>query len=111
MHPTPELIAAITEWFRAVADENRVRILMQLKNGESNVTGLVDELGISQASVSKHLAVLRQAHIVEVRREGTQAFYRIRSEAALKICALVCGDVRSEKQRVAAALGSAEWEI
>lgn len=111
MNPNPELVQAIAGWFRAAADETRVRILMRLKQGECNVSGLVRDLGIGQASVSKHLAVLRQARIVDVRREGTQAFYRIRGETALQICGLICRDVAEEQQRVAAALSSSANDI
>ncbi|MGF1573596.1 MAG: ArsR/SmtB family transcription factor [Sumerlaeia bacterium] len=111
MNPKPELIQAIVEWFRAVADENRVRILMHLNQGECNVSTLVEELEIGQASVSKHLSVLRQAKIVEVRREGTQAFYSIRGEVPLQICSLICKDVTEESKRLAKAYRTSNWEI
>lgn len=102
--PTPELVAAIADWFRAVADETRIRILWRLKQGECTVGGLVRELGVAQASVSKHLAVLRQARIVEARREGTSAHYRLRGGVPEEICALVCRDVVEERRRAAEAV-------
>lgn len=104
--PPPELVGAIADWFRAVADETRIRILWRLKQGECNVGGLVDELGIAQASVSKHLGVLRQARIVEVRREGTSAYYSLRGETPADICELICRDVVDERRRAAAAVGN-----
>lgn len=103
-HSNEELVSAIASWFKAVADESRVRILMRLKESECNVNQLVEELGIAQASVSKHLAVLRNARIVEVRRQGTSAFYSIRGDSALKICGLICQTLVEEQNRIAAAM-------
>ncbi len=67
-----EMVGRVVERLRALADETRVRLLLRLKRGECNVTALAADLGVAQASVSKHLNVLRQVGIVAVRREGTQ---------------------------------------
>ena len=77
----PGLIGKVVERLRAVADESRVRILLRLREGESYVTGLADELGIGQATVSKHLAVLKTAGLVRDRREGRQTHYSARPQA------------------------------
>ena len=104
----PELIGKVVERLRAVADESRLRILLRLRAGESYVTGLADELGIGQATVSKHLAVLRRAGLVEADRRGTQAVYRIKDESVFEMCDIVCDGVvrhlREEHSALADAL-------
>lgn len=89
----PEMIPRVVERLRALADENRIRLLLRLKQSSANVTTLVQELGIAQASVSKHLGVLRQAGLVEVERRGAQAVYRVRDESIFKLCSIVCDGV------------------
>jgi ArsR family transcriptional regulator len=101
---TPQLLEKVTERLRALADENRLRLLMRLREGRANVTTLSEELAIGQASVSKHLGVLRQVGLVEVHREGTQAIYQNHDESIFELCDLVCdGVVRHLEQEHAAA--------
>ncbi|WP_297058869.1 metalloregulator ArsR/SmtB family transcription factor [Thermosulfurimonas sp.] len=64
--------------FKALADENRLRILEELKGGERSVTELVESLGISQPLVSHHLRELKLAGLVDRRKQGPFVFYRIR---------------------------------
>ena len=89
----PELLPKVVERLAALADETRLRLLMRLRQGEANVSTLMDELGIAQASVSKHLAVLKQAGLVAVRRAGVQAFYRVRDESIFAMCDVLCDGV------------------
>lgn len=106
----PELIGDVVERLRALADESRLRILMRLREGECNVTTLTEELGIAQASVSKHLAVLRQVGLVAAERHGNQMFYRIKDETVFEMCEIVCGGVvrhlQEEQQRLTQRLGT-----
>jgi ArsR family transcriptional regulator len=96
----PEMLRQVVERLRAIADENRVRLLARLKEGPANVTALAAELHIAQASVSKHLAVLRQAGLVDVERIGTQARYFIADESVFELCQIVCdGVARHLRQR------------
>ncbi len=64
--------------FEALAEPNRRRILDLLRSGERPVGQLVQALGVSQPAVSKHLRVLRDAGLVEVRPEAQRRLYRIR---------------------------------
>lgn len=66
--------------YAAVAEPVRRQILDVLRDGERCVTDLVDDLSISQPNVSKHLAVLREADLVAVRRDGKRRWYRLRPE-------------------------------
>jgi DNA-binding transcriptional ArsR family regulator len=62
---------------RALSDENRVRILMFLSRGELCLCQIIEMLGLSPSTVSKHVAVLRQAGLVEGRKEGRWHYYRL----------------------------------
>lgn len=66
--------------FQALSEPSRQAILDLLRDGERPVGDLVDRLPLSQPAVSKHLRVLKQAGMVEVRIEGTRRLYRIRPE-------------------------------
>ena len=73
--------------FDAVADETRRRILTCLAEdgGELNVGTLVQRLGLTQPTISKHLKVLRDVGLVNVREEGQRRFYRIEADGFLPI--------------------------
>jgi DNA-binding transcriptional ArsR family regulator len=90
---TDELIRKVVERLKALADENRIRLILRLKSSPANVNTLSSELGIGQTSVSKHLAVLRHAGLVEVQRVGAQSVYRIRDQSIFDLCSIVCDGV------------------
>jgi DNA-binding transcriptional ArsR family regulator len=61
--------------FKLLADSTRLRIVWALLHGEHSVNELASHLGVNPAGVSQHLAKLRLARLVTVRREGNKAFY------------------------------------
>ena len=63
--------------FAVLAEPTRRRILDQLRGSESSVGELVDVLGVSQPTMSKHLKVLREAGFVSCRTAAQQRIYRI----------------------------------
>src|ERR687895_321347 len=67
--------------FNAVAEPRRRQILDALAGGERPVNDLVDELGLAQPQVSKHLRVLREVGAVDVRDEGRRRVYRLNGRA------------------------------
>lgn len=69
--------ATTADAFNAVAEPRRRRILNVLAAGERPVGDLVAELGLTQPTVSKHLAVLRAVGLVEARSDGRQRLYRV----------------------------------
>ncbi|MEZ0090798.1 ArsR/SmtB family transcription factor [Streptacidiphilus sp. EB129] len=69
--------ATTTDAFNAVAEPRRREILDALARGERSVTDLVGQLGVAQPVVSKHLRVLREVGLVQVRDEGRQRIYRL----------------------------------
>jgi DNA-binding transcriptional ArsR family regulator len=69
--------ATTTDPFNAVAEPKRRQILDALAGGERPVNDLAARLGLAQPVVSKHLRVLREVGLVDVRDEGRQRFYRL----------------------------------
>jgi DNA-binding transcriptional ArsR family regulator len=72
--------ATTTDAFNAVAEPRRRQILDVLAGGERPVNDLVTQLGLTQPLVSKHLRVLREVGLVDVRDEGRQRMYRVNGQ-------------------------------
>ncbi len=74
---------------KALADETRQRIMALCCCRWLSVSEIVDQTDVSQPTVSHHLAVLREAGLVDVREEGKQTFYSL-NQRRLAAC---CGDL------------------
>lgn len=70
-------LAAVEDVFTAVAEPHRRRILDLLRSGERSVGDIVSVLHVSQPLASKHLRVLRDVHLVNVRSERQTRFYSL----------------------------------
>src|ERR671926_1570369 len=73
--------ATTTDAFNAMAEPRRRQIVDLLAGEERAVGDLVRELGLGQPQVSKHLRVLREVGLVDVRDEGRQRLYRLNGPA------------------------------
>jgi DNA-binding transcriptional ArsR family regulator len=91
--------ATTTDAFNAVAEPRRRQILDALAGGERPVGDLVDELGLTQPQVSKHLRVLREVGAVDVRGDGRRRLYRLNGEALKPIHEWVRGYERFWSER------------
>ena len=99
----PALLAVISERFKALSEAARLRLLNALRDGERTVTELMEETGMGQANVSKHLHVLYVNGLVARRRAGSFVHYAIADERVFRLCDLMCDQLRDEfgeKQRV-----------
>jgi DNA-binding transcriptional ArsR family regulator len=67
---------------KALSDENRVRALMFLRDGDLCVCQIIEMLRLAPSTVSKHMAILHGAGLVEAKKEGRWIFYRLPDEAA-----------------------------
>lgn len=101
---TPKMLEQVALRFQALGDPARLRILMRLRAGEANVGTLAEELDIAQASVSKHLAVLKQVGLVAVRRQGNQSFHWVADTTIFDLCSIVCDGVKRHHAEFQAAL-------
>ena len=61
---------------KALADVQRVRILMLLQEGELCVCQIVEVLGLAGSTISKHLSILEDADLIACRKDGRWAYYR-----------------------------------
>jgi len=91
--------ATTADAFNAVAEPRRRQILDVLAGGERPVNDLVMQLGLGQPQVSKHLRVLREVGLVEVRGEGRQRIYRLNGQALKPIHDWVKDYERSWEER------------
>ena len=79
------IYAAVVTTFDVLAEPTRRRILDLLLDSERPVGDLVERLHVSQPGVSKHLKVLRDAGLVEVRHDAQRRIYRVRAEPLAEI--------------------------
>src|SRR4029077_10420149 len=68
-----------------IAEPTRRRILDAVRDGERSVGELVETVGMHQPGVSRHLKVLRDAGLVEVRRDAQRRLYRLRPEPLMEL--------------------------
>ena len=68
---------------KALADENRVRMLLSLREQELCLCQIVEMIGLAPSTVSKHMSILRQARLVVGRKEGRWQHYRLAGPSAL----------------------------
>jgi rhodanese-related sulfurtransferase/biotin operon repressor len=71
---------------KALASPHRLELLELLGQGERTVDSLAQELGVSMANVSQHLQALRQAALVESRKQGLFVYYRMADPAIVDLC-------------------------
>ncbi|MCS7182456.1 MAG: metalloregulator ArsR/SmtB family transcription factor [Thermoanaerobaculum sp.] len=113
MDPRTELVFdKIAERLRSLADPMRLAILHLLQRGPMRVTDILAEVGGSQANVSKHLGILRQAGFVTCRREGVNVYYAVADETVFTICRAICEGIEkaAEQEREAIAQARALLE-
>jgi ArsR family transcriptional regulator len=75
--------------FQALAHPTRIAILEVLKEGETSARAIQERLGVEQANLSQHLAILRSRQIVAHRKEGNQVFYSVRNKVLIKVLDLM----------------------
>lgn len=74
---------------RVLGHPLRLRLLEAMETGERNVTELVNEVGVNQATVSQQLAILRLEGVVGARRDGLRVYYRITEPKVSSILACI----------------------
>ncbi len=92
-HELESVLEAVAGYFAALADPTRLRILRALCGGERSVGRIVEETGVSQPAVSRHLAALHRRGIAARRRDANQVYYRVADAIAPRLCRAVCGRI------------------
>jgi len=75
--------------FRALGEPMRLRILQAVCKEPRSVNDIVSATGSTQANISKHLALLTTAGILEREKDGQRVFYGVKDKLAVKLCELV----------------------
>jgi predicted transcriptional regulator len=100
--------AALLRFFKALADESRLKIVGLLANGERNVQDLAKLLKLREPTVSHHLAVLREAELVQMRTDGNTHWYRLDFEAMRAVSRSALS--REKLATIASDLDANDWE-
>ena len=90
----------VVELFHALSDETRLTVLDRLKDGEQCVCELMDSMNAAQSRLSFHLKVLKDAGLIEDRREGRWMYYSLSAQAIEELEALV-GSLKKAAKRAA----------
>ncbi len=77
---------------KALGDETRLKIVQYLLNGEQCACKIVPHIGKAQPTVSQHLRILEEAGVLQVRRQGVNLLYKIKSKEAVRILKIL--DIR-----------------
>jgi len=80
----------VADYFKVLSELSRLQVLCALKHGAKNVTEIIEETGLGQANVSKHLKILTQAGIVKRQPQGVSVYYQITDPMIFDLCELVC---------------------
>jgi DNA-binding transcriptional ArsR family regulator len=78
-------VPAALDVIEVIAEPTRRRILDAVRESEQSVNDLVERVGMHQPGVSRHLKVLRDAGLVEVRRDAQRRLYRLRPEPLMEL--------------------------
>lgn len=104
--PTRELYALIAEHFRVLGEPARLELLHALADGERSAAELMEQTGLAQANLSKHMSQLCGTGFVTRRRDGAYVQYALTDGRVLQLCEIMCGsveDAAATRQALAAA--------
>ncbi|TDR73862.1 ArsR/SmtB family transcription factor [Paludibacterium purpuratum] len=88
-----QALEQVAQYFQALAEPTRLKILNELRAGERNVGELAQACACTLANVSKHLSVLAKHGLVMREARGTSVYYRISDPNIYALCDLVCGNI------------------
>lgn len=91
-------LAQVADYFKVLSELSRLQVLCALKSGAKNVTEIIEETGLGQANVSKHLKILTQAGIVQRQPQGVSVYYQITDPMIFDLCELVCQSLETRLQ-------------
>ena len=75
--PTPDALRHFVAITKALADENRVRMLLALRHAEMSACQIIELVRLAPSTVSKHMSILIRAGLVHARKDGRWVYYRL----------------------------------
>jgi ArsR family transcriptional regulator len=97
--------------FQALSHPTRIAILEVLRAGELSARTIQEKLGIEQANLSQHLAILRSRQIVVNRKDGNQVFYSIRNPVLVEVLDIMRRYFQTNLADAIQMLGEVEREV
>jgi DNA-binding transcriptional ArsR family regulator len=101
---TQQALQMVAARFKLLAEPARLALLNALMLSEETVNGLVESTGLTQANVSKHLALLAEAGFVARRKDGLYAIYSIADNSVFELCDLMCTAIERKLESDAKAM-------
>ena len=90
MDEMEEVFESVARYFSILAEPARLRILHSICQQERSVGQIVEETGMTQTNVSRHLNMMYQCGALKRRREGSMAFYSVSDSTLTDVCRSVC---------------------
>ena len=91
----PETLEAVADRFKVLAEPARLAILNVLRGAPMmSVTTLIDETGLNQANLSKHLQLLYTHGFVERTRNKSWVYYSLADDSVFALCDIMCGQLK-----------------
>lgn len=94
----PDTLEAVADRFKVLAEPARLAVLNALGERPMSVTSLIDETGLNQANLSKHLQLLYTHGFVKRQRSRSWVYYSLADESVFALCDIMCKQL---KQNVA----------
>ncbi len=93
---TPETIREVALRFKVLAEPARLLVLNVLREGPLNVGELIEETGLNQANLSKHLQLLHAGGFVSRQRDGLYVVYELSEASVFALCDIMCGQLQRQ---------------
>ena len=90
----PETLEAVADRFKVLAEPARLAVLNALREEPMSVTTLIEETGLNQANLSKHLQLLYSYGFVDRRRQGAFVYYSLADRSVFNLCDIMCGQLK-----------------
>ncbi|MGL5034665.1 MAG: ArsR/SmtB family transcription factor [Microcystaceae cyanobacterium] len=96
---SPAALGLIAEFFKMLSEVSRLEIVCCLKNGPLTVSKIIEQTGLGQANVSKHLKLMNNAGILRRTQQGVNVVYEIANPVIFPLCDLVCNSLVDQLQQ------------
>jgi ArsR family transcriptional regulator len=100
------MLELVAERFKVLAEPVRLELLNYLRGGEMTVSELVEESGLAQANVSKHLRLLHASGFVTRRKDGLFVYYALADRGVFQLCDIMCERLDAETRTIRRILAS-----
>lgn len=90
----PDTLEAVADRLRVLAEPARLAVLNALRDQPLSVSALIDETGLNQANLSKHLQLLYSYGFVGRQRSGSYVYYSLADRTVFQLCDIMCGQLK-----------------